>query len=335
MKIVIQGYTTCCQNDSGGVQNRLRKIATLLSERGINVELFNPFETKLRKGDILHVFMLNFENSSLIQYAKAMGLKIVISTIVPMIDENKLRIYKLFEKIPLMTTYKLNKRSLNLADCLITESQMESDFIEKHFSIDASKMQVIPNGIDLDTYDGDDIYKEIGPCEKYVLMVGRFDSNKNQLNVIKALKGKEFDVVLIGGAEKSSDTYFKQCIDEATGSENIHFLGWVDSKSNLLRSAYAHADTVVLASFYETFGLTAIEGGSKGTKLVFSKTLPILKYPVFHNCLSFNPSSVTDIESNVCECVKRPKDERLREELIKVFNWVSIIDRHLEIYNML
>lgn len=333
MKIVIQGYAVCCQNDSGGVQNRLRKIASLLSERGICVELFNPFETKLSRGDILHVFMLNFENSPLIQYAKAMGVKVVISTIVPLIDENKLRIYKLFEKFPLMSTYKLNKRSLNLADCLITESQMESDFIKKYYSIDALKMHVIPNGIDVDNYDGDEIFQEIGTHEKYVLQVGRFDSNKNQLNVIKALKGKPYHLVFVGGAEKRSNKYYERCLGEAEGYKNIHFLGWLDNHSKLFQSAYSHADTVILASYYETFGLTALEGGAKGAKLAFSNTLPICRYSEFQNCPSFNPSNIKDIESVITACVEEINDGKLKERVINGFNWNTIIDKHIALYN--
>ena len=332
MKVVFQSYSTCCQNETGGVQIRLRKIASLLVKCGVEVEFFNAFTTKFHRGDILHVFMLSLDNYPLVQYAKAMGVKIVISTIIPLIGEAKLFTYKLMSFLPLMTTYKLNKQTLEAANVLITESEMENAFIHKYYSIDAKKMCVIPNGIEFNDYKGDDIYRKIGTKDKYVLLVGRFDSNKNQLNVIKALKGKNFHVVFIGGAEKCSHDYYDRCVEEAEGFSNIHFLGWLDNQSNLLQSAYAHADTVLLASHFETFGLTAIEGGAKGAKLAFSRTLPIRNFEEFQNCPSFNPSSVRDIEKVVMSCVVANNDDLLGERIIKKFNWDNIIKSHLELY---
>ena len=90
MKILFQAYNTCCQNTSGGVQNRLRKIHDLLVERGYQVDYFNPFETRLEDYDILHVFSLNIESYALMQVAKQKGLKIVLSSIVNTINGRKI-----------------------------------------------------------------------------------------------------------------------------------------------------------------------------------------------------------------------------------------------------
>ena len=81
MKILIDSYSTCTQNKSGGVQVRINKIVELLKEKNIKVDFFNKFSTKVNEYDILHIFMLNMENYSLIKYAKSQGVKVVISTI--------------------------------------------------------------------------------------------------------------------------------------------------------------------------------------------------------------------------------------------------------------
>lgn len=335
MKVIIQSYPACCQNESGGVQNRIRKIASLLAERGVEVELFNSFSTKLHRGDILHVFMSTYENASFIQYAKAMGVKVVISTIIPLIDERKLRLYKALFRIPIVTTYKLNRFSLQRADALITESDEESAFINRYYSIHYEKMTVIPNGVDFDDYMGDDIYDQIGTREKYVLMVGRFDENKNQLSVIKAVKGQGIHLILIGGAQKNDDEYYLQCQKEAEGCLNIHFLGWISSGSKLLQSAYAHADTVILASYYETFGLTAIEGAAKGAKVIFSKNLPIRQYQAFRDCLSFNPSNIGEIRDIITKSISMPSNLQMRGIVHDEFNWNAVIDKHIALYKNL
>lgn len=335
MKIVFHSYNTCCQNDAGGVQNRLRKIASLLKDRGFQVELFNPFETKLQKGDILHIFMLSLDNASLIQYAKRMGVKIVMSTIIPLIGERKLKMYKAMSFLPSQTTYKLNRKSLLLCDALITESQQEGDFIIRNYGVDRTRICQIPNGVDIGSHSGDEIYERIGGKKQYVLQVGRFDANKNQLNVIRALKGTGVNVVFIGGAEKSSSCYYDECVKEAEGFDNFHFLGWIDSKSEVLDSAYSHADTVILASHFETFGLTAIEGASKGAKVIFSNKLPIHDYPEFRDCLCFNPSNVTEIKEAIIKSLTLPHPENLQERVINGFSWKSVIDKHIELYKSL
>lgn len=333
MKIVFASYNACCQNASGGVQNRLRKIASLVADRGFEVELFNPFETKLEKGDILHVFMLSLDTFSLIQFAKSKGVKVVISTIVPLIGTMKLKVYKSLNILPIVTTYKINRMSLNYADALITESQRESGFIGHYFGVNTNKMNVIPNGVDVEKNNGIEIFEKIGNVEKYVLQVGRFDENKNQINVIKALKNTNIPVVFIGGPGKGNEGYYDKCLKEADGCNNIHFLGWLDSNSPLLKSAFAHADTVIVPSFYETFGLTAIEGGCMGAKLAFSNILPITDYPVFSSCMTFSPGNVSQIRETVLNVFNQEKDRKFTESVISTFNWETVIDEHIRIYN--
>lgn len=333
MKIIFVSYYACCQNPSGGVQSRLRKIASLMKERGLEVELYNPFETRICKGDILHIFMLTLDTYSLINIAKSKGAKVVISTIVPLIGENKLKIYRFLEKFPIVTTFKFNKWSLQSADALITESQDETDFLVRNYGINRDKFIVIPNGIDEPSVCTEEIYEKIGKKCKYVLQVGRIDENKNQLNVIRALKGTSIDVVFAGGPTNDDDRYYRECVKEAEGCNNIHFLGWIDNKSSLLQSAYCHADILVLPSHYETFGMVALEGGIYGAKLAFSKTLPIRRYEAFNNARLFEPNSVKEIRETIKDLYVREKDSLQIKKIRKEFDWSVIIDKHLELYN--
>ena len=66
MKILIESYSTCTQNESGGVQVRIKKIVELLRKKNITVDFFDKFNTKVIDYDILHIFMLNIENYELI-----------------------------------------------------------------------------------------------------------------------------------------------------------------------------------------------------------------------------------------------------------------------------
>ena len=47
MKILIDSYSTCTQNKSGGVQVRINKIVDLLKKENITVDFFDKFKTNI------------------------------------------------------------------------------------------------------------------------------------------------------------------------------------------------------------------------------------------------------------------------------------------------
>ena len=141
------------------------------------------------------------------------------------------------------------------------------------------------------------------------------------------------DMVFVGGAEITEQSYYQKCLEEAKGYDNIHFLGWLPQGSSLLQSAYANAKLVILPSHHETFGLVLLEGGMAGADLALSNTLPILCYSSFSNCKTFNPDNVKQMREVIKEVFERPKDATLKGKLMKEFNWDTIIDNHIKIYS--
>lgn len=304
----------------------------MLEQKGVCVELFNPFESDVTTCDVLHVFGLNVENWGLIQCAKKQSKRVVMSAVVPMTEKVKLSLYKWLHVLPIYTTYSVRYESLKMTDNVIVETKAEADYLHHYYYVPYGKMTVIPNGMDNVVYQGEEIFDALGKRCEYILQVGRFDENKNQLKVIKALKGTGVDVVFIGGADHSDQSYYQKCEDEARGYDNIHLLGWQLKDSPILRSAYANAKLVVLPSYYETFGLVLLEGGLAGADLALSETLPILCYSSFAGCATFNPDNVSQMRDVLIEAFRHPKDTALKGRLINEFNWDTIIEQHIKIY---
>lgn len=304
----------------------------MLEQKGVYVELFNPFESDVTTCDVLHVFGLNVENWGLIQCAKKQSKKVVMSAVVPTTEKVKLSLYKWLHLLPIYTTYSIRYESLQMTDVVIVETKAEADYLHRYYSVPYRKMEIVPNGMDNMVYQGEDIFEALGKHCEYILQVGRFDENKNQLRVIKALKGTAVDVVFIGGANHSEQSYYQKCEYEAKGYDNIHLLGWQLKDSPILRSAFANAKLVILPSHYETFGLVLLEGGMAGADLALSKTLPILCYSSFNRCATFDPDNVKEIREVLIDAFQRPKDATLRGRLVKEFNWDVIIDQHIKIY---
>lgn len=157
MKVVITGYNTCCMNPTGGVQVRIKKIYELLSKRNnIDIEYLSPMKTDWDSVDILHLFKLEPEFYSLVNKAKSKGIKIVLSSIIPLNDGCKIDFYRRFlNKLPILSSYNMDFSILNTVDCIIAETPIERNFISMHYGVNLHKIQVIPNGIDTIDYNGE------------------------------------------------------------------------------------------------------------------------------------------------------------------------------------
>ncbi|MBE5966482.1 MAG: glycosyltransferase [Lachnospiraceae bacterium] len=332
MRVLIQSYNTVCQNKSGGMQIRVEKTANALQNIGIDVSCFNAFQSNINDCDILHIFMLDIENYALIRCAKAAGKKIVISSVINLLNGWKIDLYRYINRLPLATTYKLLFEILCMADAVIVETDKEAAFVKKHYKVAGEKIRIIPNGSDWINDCDSSIYKCIDRNSEYALIVGRFDENKNQLNVIRALKNTGIQTAFIGGGNHSGASYYRKCIQEAKPYSNFHFLGWVDHKSELIKSAYANCKTLIVPSYSETFGLTIVEGGMAGANLAVSKTLPILDYNVFTEAELFMPDDINSIKTAVINAMKKPKSETMKENIKRFFSWESVAQKHMELY---
>lgn len=338
MKILIDTYDTAFQNVSGGVRNRILSVVEALKNAGVSVDYFNKYETNIRDYDILHVFMLKDDSYSLIKYAKENGLKVVLSSIVTLSGKLQLRYYWWLRRLPIMTTYKLLFKICNIVDTIIAETDQEARFLEKYYHVSKDRIVVIPNGADRMSTDSKMIYEAIGKICDYALEVGRFDKNKNQLAVIKALKDTDIEMVFIGGESSSEPEYYAECLTAAGDCSNIHFLGWLDREDKLLKSAYCNAKAIVSSSYNETFGLTIIEGIMAGAIPVISNTLPILDYESLKKCVTFSPSDENDIRRKISEVMDSNDPyivKNIKKKVMSEFSWEEVAKKHLEIYGVL
>lgn len=332
LRVLIQGYNTCCQNVSGGVQIRIKSFVEALKKTACEVELFCPFSSDLRSFDILHVFKLDIENITLIRTAKSLGKKVVLSPILNTINGKRIDFYFLLRKLPIATTYRILFEIIELSDMFVVETEMEKRFLIRHFKAKESKILVVGNGARDYSTTSKKIFDIIGNDKKYVLQVGRFDENKNQLRVIQALKETNINVVFIGGPDINNTLYYDKCIAEAEGYRNIYFLGWIKNSDPLLASAYANAKVIVCASFSETFGLTIIEGAIAGALPVLSKKLAILEDEHFKDCITFDPSNNESIRNSIITGMNITNDERFSEKIKSDFSWDNIAKMHIELY---
>ena len=132
------------------------------------------------------------------------------------------------------------------------------------------KYAVIPNGIDLSIFENsisiprDKIGAEEGDI--ILMMVSRFHQSKNQKGAAEALEylPEKYKMIFVGDGVLEEDV--KKHVKEKKLESRVKFLGKRKDIPKLLKTA----DIIIQFSFFEGFGMTAVEGMATGRPVIAS-----------------------------------------------------------------
>jgi D-inositol-3-phosphate glycosyltransferase len=165
------------------------------------------------------------------------------------------------------------------ADRVICATEAERVLIRQLYRADATKVSVIPLGVDIDRFrpaDQAEARHALGlNGERIILFVGRLEPLKGIDILINAAANLESDVdcsVLIVGGDETSRTQVNRLRNLARQrgiEERVAFVGAVDHE--MLPLYYNAADVCVVPSHYESFGLVAVEAMASGIPVVASR----------------------------------------------------------------
>lgn len=159
---------------------------------------------------------------------------------------------------------------------IIAPTEKEKNEIIRHYAAAPERISVIPCGVNLELFQPVDkklARQKLGLTdEKVVLYIGRIEPLKGIGRLIEAMShlGKEQQprLLIVGGDEHSQSE-----IDELRAlsrdfqiDDSVVFSGTV--KQPELPCYYSAADVSVIPSYYESFGLTALESLACGTPVV-------------------------------------------------------------------
>jgi len=335
----------------GGAEIQMQKTKEHLEAMNddVFVKFFDPFSDKLDEYDILHVFQMHSECLSLCNLAKIKGLKIVLSSIywpetgtdrsasMIMGALNKgLKFYFNLKNYnyPTFKTLYPYKDFLEAANIIVPNSRIEATILSREFRINLDKFFSVPNAVEKNFFSAKpDRFIEKYSLKDFVLYVGRIEPRKNMLTLLKAYEDIEIPLVIIGHFNPLEYEYFLECKKVAKHNSHIHFLGYMSPNSEELLSAYAAAKVFVLPSGFETPGLSALEAGLAGCNLVITKGGSTKEY--FKNYASYvNPSSKEEIKEKILEAYEKPKNNELKEHILKNYTWEKTAEKTIEAYNL-
>ncbi len=164
------------------------------------------------------------------------------------------------------------------SDALVVWSKHEKNFLTSNYKVDPNKIYIIPPGVDLDLFKP--INKKAARKEiniqndlKVILFVGRLERLKGLDTLLEALSMIDQDkinLLVVGGLYNISEvTRLKKICSDFNLLEKVHFIGSINRSD--LKYYYNSSDICVLPSYYESFGLSALEAAACGVPVVASK----------------------------------------------------------------
>lgn len=213
------------------------------------------------------------------------------------------------------------------AAALIASGDREKATLERDYP-DAGWITTYRLGSDLGYPDIDgSLFETNTGLSDFVLCVGRVESRKNQLMLLKALEDSELPVVFATGGFTYQPQYARACTAFKRKGKTF-FLNRLED--NVLASAYAAARVHVLPSWYELPGIVSQEAAKRGTNVVVTDNGTARDYfgNTAYYCRPDDPQSV-------CSAVRDAFDSPTRQglsESVSDCSWENAAYRVLDIY---
>ena len=227
---------------------------------------------------------------------------------------------------------------------IIVNSEYMKGEVKHVFKVPEDKIDIIPNGVDLDKFDGyeKDINfrrKYAKDNEKIIFFVGRLVNEKGVHVLIDSVPKvlqyyNDAKFIIAGKGPQLED--LKAKANYMGVSHKVHFTGYI--KDEELLKIYKCADVAVFPSLYEPFGIVALEGMVANVPVVVSDTgglSGIVEHGV--DGMKSYTGNANSLADSILEILHNPeKAEKMKENALKkvysIYNWKVITDKTMEVY---
>ncbi len=231
-------------------------------------------------------------------------------------------------------TYEANK-------VIVCSNYMKKE-VQQVFQLPVEKLTLIPNGVDKEMLKSNQSnWKDIfgSSDDIFIFSVGRMVSEKGFQTIIDAapsiLTIYPNVKFIIAGKGPLLEEYRKQIIEKNL-EKSLYFVGFIDDK---LRNEMFHGcDICLFPSYYEPFGIVALEGMIAGKPTIVSQTGGLSEIVTHDETgLTIYPKDVESLVAQVIRCIK---DEELRSKISKNgkklveahYSWEFIAKKTTEVY---
>jgi alpha-maltose-1-phosphate synthase len=257
----------------------------------------------------------------------------------------------------------MERTALEQADAVIAVSATTRDDVVRLFDVDATRVHVIHNGIDLAEYRPtgatDALVRHgIDPAKPYLLFVGRITRQKGIIHLVDAIPEIEPDlqIVLAAGAPDTPEIGREMAVrvaEVSAGRKGVIWLREMLPRRDLIQ-LYEHAAVFCCPSVYEPFGIINLEAMACETAVVASRVggIPEVVVPGETGLLvdlalkpgTFEPVDPAAFSAGLAAAINRlAADPDLRARMGKQgrqraldhFSWDAIAEATLALYRTL
>ncbi len=249
------------------------------------------------------------------------------------------------------------RKLIEQADAIICVGQAEQKKIQLKYP--STPVFFLPNGVDVEYFASGDRDRfqnsliergaQVSPNDRYILSVGSFYAQKNQMTLVRAFaesipkvhSAQPMKLLLIG--QIYDQAYFcdlKKLIHQLDIEDSVIILNDISFDNLTLVDAYKASDLFVLPSLYETFGVVVLEAWAAGLPVICGAVGGLTSF-VQHdqNGLFCNVRNEKCLAKTIKELMRQPmKRESLKRkarEDVKKYDWQIIGQKLSHIYQTL
>ena len=364
MRVLFQTRTNL-YTAPGGDLVQILKTKEFLEKKGVIVDISLEFDVDLTDYDFVHLFNLMEPQDIYLQMlnAKKQNKKIVLSTIYGLYTEferkargglfqivanaispyqigyikilvkhfKEKRLHKGVFKLFYKGYYGLMNEIVDNTTVFLPNSVSEMNRVAKEFKIKKYNFVDIPNAIDKSIFEDtvDTLDNKFIKYKDCIVCAARIEGRKATLNLVRAVKGSKYTLVLVGNASSNQKAYVKQVYKEA--GENVIFLGAIPH--NDLKDLYKVAKVHALVSWMETPGLSSLEAGAMGCNIVATKKGD--PYDYFEDYAFYcEPDNIESIINAINLAYETPVNPKLKEKILENYIWEKTAEQTIKAYDL-
>lgn len=291
-----------------------------------------PKQLTLDKPDLLHV-----------QYTGP--LRTSVPLVVTIHDVSYLELPEYFTPFRAAQLKLTVKRTVERAAKILTPSEFSRRAILRHYSVDESRVVVVPNAVSARFRPVDRsvaraaIEERLGVPGPFVLTVGDLQPRKNHLGLLRAFEDvvrrypKLTHKLVFVGKETWYSPKLHQAVAASSLADRVIFTGFVEDAD--LVSFYGACDLFVYPSFYEGFGLPILEAMACGRAVACSNTTAMPEVADSAGLL-FDPRDTNEMARAMSDILIDPelrvRLESLGQQHAASFSWQKAAAQTLNVY---